>query len=359
MDIGKIDKNLYIEARVKEPDVRFVNVRETDAVIHGLYEPYAPGQFRRMPPEAAQQVSVGVENLVLQTAGGRVRFKTDSAYVAVRVEQEGRTMSHMPILGSSGFDCYLNLDGEEVFCGSLIPPAKRSAGYESILRFPDRRLREVTLNFPLYDQVQALYLGVQEDAQILPPRPYSIEKPVVFYGSSITQGGCASRPGTSYEAILSRRMDFDYVNLGFSGSGKGEAAMAQYLAGMEMSVFVMDYDANAPDADHLRKTHGKFYDIVREAHPDLPILIAPRCTRPIWDDQIRRNAECREVIRETYDRAVAAGDKVYWVEGSELLGELGRACTVDGVHPTDLGFLYMADGIGKVLQEALKNEGLL
>lgn len=353
MDIGKIDQNLRIEARVTEPDVVFTDVRQTRAAIHGLYEPYAPGPFRRMPEESARQVSAGVERLALHTAGGRVRFRTDSTYVALRVSQEGRTMSHMTVLGSSGFDCYLHMDGQEVFCGSFIPPAKRPVGYEAILRFPDRQLREITINFPLYDQVQALYLGVQQDAVILPPRPYRIEKPVVFYGSSITQGGCASRPGNSYEAILSRRMDFDYVNLGFSGSAKGEQAMARYLAGLDMSVFVMDYDANAPDADHLRRTHWDFYDIVRRAHPDLPVLIVTRSTHPIWPDQIRRDQECREVIRETYQRALAAGDHVHWVEGHDFFSDLGRACTVDGVHPNDLGFLCMANGIEPVLQRVL------
>lgn len=351
MGIGRIDKNLYIEDAVKESDIQFLDVRQTDAVIYGLHEPDKPGPFCRMPDDVARKVSTGVANLARQTSGGRVRFRTDSSYVAIRAEQLGRNlMSHMPFLGSSGFDCYLRMEGKEVYCGSFVPHTNRKDGYESILHFPDRQLREVTINFPLYDQVDALYLGVQQDAVIQHPRPYRIQTPVVFYGSSITQGGCASRPGNSYEAILSRRMDFDYQNFGFSGSALGEETMARYLAGLDMSIFVLDYDYNAPDTDHLRKTHWNFYQIIRQARPKIPIILITRPTHSIWPDIVRREHANRQVIWETYCRAMESGDSnIYWVEGHDLFGDLGRDCTVDGAHPNDMGFYCMADGIGKVL----------
>lgn len=355
MDIGKIDKNLHIEETVKEPDVLFRDVRETAAGIYGLYEPHAPGGFRRMPEDVAGTVSASVKTMSRYTAGGRVRFATDSAYVAIRVQQPGtKLMSHMPLTGSTGFDCYLRLDGEEVYCGSFIPPAKREDGFESIIRFPDRQMREVTINFPLYDQVDGLELGLQQDAVLNAPRPYRIETPVVFYGSSITQGGCASRPGNSYQAILSRRLDFDYRNFGFSGNAKGEESMARYLASLDMSAFVMDYDYNAPNVEHLRQTHWNFFEIIRQAHPEIPILIATRPTHAIWPDRRAEDVERRQVVRETYERALAAGDtNVYWVEGYDFFGAYGRDCTVDGAHPNDLGFRCMADGFGKVLEKLL------
>lgn len=356
MDIGSIDRNLKIEATVTESDIKFIDVRHTKASIHGLHEPYAPGGFRRMPEAEAMKVSAGVANLVLQTAGGRVRFQTDSQYVAIRAEQpEKHLMSHMPFLGSSGFDCYVHQDGHETFWGSFVPPAAREDGYESILRFPDRRLREVTINFPLYDQVHTLYLGVQKDAEIRPSRPYRINKPVVFYGSSITQGGCASRPGNCYEAILSRKLDFDYLNFGFSGSALGEETMAQYLAGLDMSAFVMDYDHNAPDAAHLQKTHWPFFQIIRSHKPELPILIVTRPDHAVLPARMDRDAACRQVIRETYERAVANGDsRVYWIEGADMFRKYGgRDCTVDGTHPNDFGFHCMAASMYEVLRHIL------
>lgn len=105
---------------------------------------------------------------------------------------------------------------------------------------------------------------------------YAVKKPVVYYGSSITQGACASRPGNCYESILSRRLDCDYINLGFSGSAKGEDAIVDYIIGLDMSVFVMDYDYNAPTPEHLEKTHSKMFKAIRAEHPTLPIIIMPR-----------------------------------------------------------------------------------
>ena len=262
----------------------------------------------------------------------------------------------MPFLGSSGFDCYLRQENREIFCGSFVPPAGRKDGYESIIRFPDRCLREITINFPLYDQVRTLYLGVQKDAVIKPPRPYRISKPVIFYGSSITQGGCASRPGNSYEAILSRRLDFDYLNFGFSGSALGEEAMARYLAGLKMSAFVLDYDYNAPSPEHLEQTHWNFYQIIRQMHHDIPILISTKPDHAIWPNRIMRDHICREIIRKTYEHAVSEGDtNVYWIEGKDIFrSHGGRECTVDGTHPTDFGFYCMADAFYDTLKRVLK-----
>ena len=123
--------------------------------------------------------------------------------------------------------------------------------FEDVLDYSERKMRSFVINFPLYTDVCELYLGLEESAKVEAAPDYEIKVPVVYYGSSITQGGCASRPGTSYQAIISRRLNCDYVNLGFSGNAKGEPAIAEYIAGLEMSVFVYDYDHNAPNPEHL------------------------------------------------------------------------------------------------------------
>jgi hypothetical protein len=130
-------------------------------------------------------------------------------------------------------------------------------GYESVIRFETRRKREITINFPLYSSVSALYIGLEENAVVEPSAGYKNKKPMVFYGSSITQGACASRPGNSYANIVSRTLGIDHINLGFSGNAKGEQTMADYIASLDMSVFVYDYDYNAPDPEHLQNTHQK------------------------------------------------------------------------------------------------------
>ena len=193
---------------------------------------------------------------------------------------------------------------------------------------------------------------LEKDAVILEATPYSHNVPIVYYGSSITQGGCASRPGNSYQAIISRRLDADYINLGFSGSGKAEEAMVQYLAELEMSVFVCDYDHNTPDVEYLKKTHLPLYRTVRTKQPNLPIIL-------ISAPNILMNPEGfltrREVIRETYQIALDEGDKnVYFIDGAELFaGEDWDSCTVDGCHPNDLGFYRMAMRIEKELVRCL------
>ena len=116
-------------------------------------------------------------------------------------------------------------------------------------------MREYTLNLPLFNEIYELYIGVEKGSSLVSHNDYRIEKPVVFYGSSITQGVEASRPGTSYESVISRNIDCDYINLGFAGCAKGEEEIAEYISEIDMSAFIMDYDHNAPDSEHLKKTH--------------------------------------------------------------------------------------------------------
>lgn len=115
------------------------------------------------------------------------------------------------------------------------------------------------------------------------PTPYSIEKPIVFYGSSITQGGCASRPGNSYTHIICRWLDANMVNLGFSGNAKGEPEMAELISQIDMGALVMDYDHNAPDAEYLLNTHENFFKIIRSNHPYLPVIFV---SKPDFDKNI-------------------------------------------------------------------------
>lgn len=231
-----------------------------------------------------------------------------------------------------------------------MPPADIVEGYESIVRFDSRQLREITVNFPLYGDVKKLYIGLNQEAQVLPAEDYAVTKPVLYYGSSITQGGCASRPGNCYQHILSRRLDCDFVNLGFSGNAKGETVIAEYIADLEMSAFVYDYDHNAPNPEFLQKTHEPFFKIIREKNPNLPVLML---SRPQWvqtEDVQNRLA----VVKATYENSLAAGDKnVYLLSGRQLMELVEDSGNVDGVHPTDSGFLSMANAIEPVLREIL------
>lgn len=344
-NISDIDTNFKLKTDINKEGLRFYNCESEPFKIYGIYK--ENGKFRRIPEKVAQSVSEGVLFLHANTAGGRVRFITDSPYVAISAKMENiGKMSHFALTGSAGFDMYI----KDEYFRSFIPPFDLDDGYESIVEFEDRKMREITINFPLYSDVCDLYIGLDENAVISEPVPYINEKSVVYYGSSITQGGCASRPGNAYQAFISRRFNLDFINLGFSGSARAEDAIIDYIKKLDMSIFVYDYDYNAPSIEHLAKTHEKMFKAIREENPELPIIIASRPEYSLSEAEKKRF----DIIETTYKNAVENGDKnVYLIDGKTLMAICGGAGTVDHCHPTDFGFASMAKAIGDVIGEIL------
>ena len=357
LDISNIDKNMKIISKVTEKDVVFYDVRETPFDVYGLYDHKTGHEFMRMPVDVATATSVGVHDLNYCTAGGRVRFSTDSRYVAIHANMRYMAhMDHMAMTGSTGFDLYVDDPDSNVsrYQGTFRPGGNTEVdAYESVLYFPTKTLRHFTINFPLYSGVNDLFVGVQKDATLGGGAHYRDVPPIVFYGSSITQGGCASRPGNAYQAILSRRLNIDHVNLGFSGSACGEDSICDYMASLPMSVFVSDYDYNAPSVEHLKNTHEKLYRKIREKNPTVPYIML---SRPSIDASSYETV-ClrREIVFETFMKARAEGDKnVFYIDGESIFrGRDADAGTVDGVHPNDYGFILMANAIEAEILHAL------
>lgn len=350
MDFNKIDPNFFIGSKLAEQDYTWRNAQDAPFEIRGLAVCEGEDYFR-VPADIAKNTNEGVELLATHTAGGRIRFKTDSGKIAVRVHsRHAFTMSHMPLTGISGVDFYAN----GMFAGSVRPEQPNGDWYEGFIVKGEGE-SEIEINLPLYNGVTAVLIGLEKEASCLPPRKYTYDKPVVYYGSSITQGGCASRPGNSYQGFISRWLDSDHVNLGFSGSGRGEEIMANFIAGIDMCAFVMDYDHNAPSAEHLLNTHERMFKIVRKAHPCIPVIMV---TKPDVEKDVENVPLRRDAIYRTYLNALNAGDKnVRFIDGKDLFGEKDRdACTVDGCHPNDLGFYRMAGVIYPVLKEALESK---
>lgn len=344
----------HFETSLEEKDLLFYDVRQKPFSIYGLYDVQNQQTFRRIPASVAEQTSLKVSKHALSTSGGRVRFSTDSPYVAVKLEtSKVARFEHMPLTGTLGMDLYEETDGGSHYCGTFRPKVDVEDGYAAILRFDDAKMRSFTLNMPLYNSVDALYIGVKETVTVGEGTPYRNDKPVVYYGSSITQGACASRAGLSYENIIARRYGLDYLNLGFAGSGKAELPLVEYMASLDMIAFVSDYDHNATDAEYLRETHYRMYEIIRAAHPDIPYLMvsAPKF-RPI-----EKFIDRRDVIIDSFRRAREAGDQnVWYIDGEGIFrGPDADSCTVDGTHPNDLGMMKMADSIGRMLERALRN----
>ncbi len=333
-----IDRNFVVPGQIDVTGLTFYRIPQVPFRLYGLA--YDGATFRRMPEEAARQVSEKLLRVHTHTAGGRVRFVTDSARVAIRVSCEAVRMPHFPLTATAGFDLYCGLQ----HCGTFIPPGEFRQTYESLVYLEPAGERLLTLHFPLYAQVDSLEIGLEAGAALKEAPDYATEKPIVFYGSSITQGAAASRPGMNYENILSRRLDCNHINLGFSGSARGERAMAEYIAGLDMSAFVLDYDHNSSVAE-LKRNHRAFYETVRAAHPHLPVLILPRPRFYQNEETLVR----QRTILETWQAAQKRGDPVFFIAGPELMKLAGNDGTVDQIHPNDLGYASMAAALERVL----------
>lgn len=343
IDIAKIDKNFEVKTTIDKDDIKFYDVDEAPFKVYGLFR--EDGKYRRIPEAVAKSVSPGVHELHANTAGGRVRFVTDSNYVAINAKMDGiGKMPYFAYTGSIGFDLYIG----DRYHGTYVPTCDIVDGFESVLEFDTNELREITINFPLYSNVKNLYVGVQQNSTVKEATPYKNKKPIVYYGSSITQGACASRPGRCYQSIISRKFHYDYWNLGFAGSARAEDNMIDYIKNLDMGVFVFDYDHNAPTVEYLKNTHEKMFKAIRNEHPDLPIIIMSR-PKSFRTEEMQQRLE---VIRTTYKNAVENGDKnVYMLGGDELAALCGHEGTVDNTHPSDFGFASMAIALGDVLKD--------
>lgn len=350
-NIELIDKN-FAALRVSVDGTRTYDVRKAPFSIHGLYRPEDGGRFLRMPTSVAENVSNGVAELHGHTAGGRIRFRTDSKRIVLKWRAPYvQDFPHMPRTGAAYFDLYAN--GKHLNAFRPTEPQTTDDGLllESMGYIPFEGVCDILIHFPLYNDVTDVVVALDEGAQVLPAAPYAHESPVVFYGSSITQGGCASRGGTAYPAILARNLDTEIVNLGFSGNCRAELAMADYIATLPMSVFVFDYDHNAPDPQFLQDTHEPFFKRLREKRPDLPVVLVSAA-----DESLPGGWEVRQtIIRRTYENAVAAGDhNVFFLEGHTFYDIAGvENCRVDQAHPNDLGMWCMARAMEPLLKDLL------
>jgi len=337
------DPNLNVDKAIVKDGLVFYRIDSEPFRVHGLL--FEGDRYRRLPEAVARATNAGVTVRHTNTAGGRVRFVTDSSRIAIMATMENICLfPHCALTGTGGFDLYVGKD----YINSYPPPVDMETGYESCIHLEGNISREITIHFPTYADVKALYIGLEEGASLSAPSDYRIQVPVVYYGTSITQGGCASRPGISYEEYISRRFDCDYWNLGFSGSCRAEPSMIEYIKKLTMSCFVYDYDHNAPTADYLEQTHERLFLAVRKEQPDLPVILMSRPKYVLDADEQRRRA----IIKATYDNAVARGDrKVFFLDGPALFALCGREGLVDNAHPNDLGFFSMAKALGDLMEE--------
>lgn len=355
--IEDIDQNFRAQ-EINNKKYHFLKITEKPFELNGLAWFDEEKEFCRLPARVISKESPlndGAKGLSWCTSGAMVRFRTNSQAIAVKAELRNKSiMSHMPLSGQSGFDLYLKTVKGLSFHRNIKPSSEKPDFIEGA--FDENlgaEMHDCVIYLPLYNGIKTMEIGFSPGAKVHAPAPLSHPEPILFYGSSITQGGCASRPGNAYSHFLTRWLDANMINLGLSGSGRGELVMAECIASLKLSAFVMDYDHNAPNPEHLEKTHEIFFRTIRAKQPELPIVIMTKCDFDTGNPEI--NSKRREIIKRTYTNAIKAGDrKVHFIDGEKLFGKTDRdACTVDGCHPNDIGFLRMAETVLPVLKKAL------
>lgn len=348
MRLEDIDKN-FATPQYDKNDIEWYDIKKEPFSVFGVIE--EDGQFVRMPEKVAKNVNDGVGVMYNCTAGGRIKFSTDSPIIAVYADVPNMYLGSQ--LGEFGFDVYCDTGSDKGFVGACPPDFfnKKVNGLVKITgRSFENGMHYYTVNMPLYCSAQNIFIGVKKGSKVDKGYEHNNKLPIVYYGSSITQGAAASRPGMCYENIIYRKNNIDYINLGFSGNAKGETVMAEYIASLKMGAFVFDYDYNAPNSEHLKATHEPFFNIIRKAYPDIPVIMI---SKPCTNIEDFDNKICRDIIKETYLSAKEKGDNnVYFIDGSTFFkGEHKKDCTFEYCHPTDIGFSFMAQDIYNVLKE--------
>jgi len=348
---------LFLPLLAQQPgtSVHWKDVRSLRVEGQGWTDTKDP--FDRFPARAEPAVRKPVWDLSRDSAGLAVRFVTDAATIHARwtLRKQRLAMPHMPATGVSGLDLYVKLPTGWHWVANGRP--EKTSNEQVLLKNWPGGSREYMLYLPLYNGVTSVEIGVPAGATIEPAPARSTDvHPVVFYGSSILQGGCASRPGMAYPSIVGRRLDWPTINLGFSGNGKSEPEIASLFAELDPAVYVYDSLPNL-SVEEARERVEPFLRVLRKAHPKAPIVLVENAiyTDVQFADQRRTVvAEKNRILRAVYDKLRKEGDKhLSYVPAGKLYGGDGEA-TVDGTHATDLGFMRMADTITPVLKPLLK-----
>ena len=364
----------------KASELKYCDVRELGLPVIGRgfadcirqNDTVSDGYYTRLPASMQGKVRKAVWDLGQNSSGIAVRFRSDSKCIGAKWELLNNFgMAHMAATGVKGLDLYaLGDDNQWHFAGTAQPNGKVSSNV--FIRKMDGRMREYLIYLPLYDGVTSLEIGIDSTAGIMQPEnpsllPPAAENPaegaILVYGTSVTQGGCATRPGMSFTSILERKLHRQTINLGFSGNGRMDGIIAEAIAKVPASVYVIDCLANCT-YDIIRDSTEYFIRTIAEANPQTPILMLSNYCYPYhWlDAQFREDAAKENTLwKEFCDRLRKEGYKnIRYIDlysdcnmKKSAIGP-DHEGTVDGVHMTDLGFLRYAETLLPYLEKALK-----
>ena len=325
--------------------------------LYGKATDASATRYERLPDSLRNICSQPLWELGQNSAGLAIRFRSNSTSVSAKWEVLlDRNMNHMTPTGIKGLDLYCYQDGKWVSVNSARPTGK--VNHATIIANMVPQEREYMLYLPLYDGLTSLLIGVDSLAMIDQPAiNYPVrEKPVVMYGTSILQGACASRAGMAHTNILSRWLNRECINLGFSGQGQLNLEIAEVIANVDAGCFVLDFVPNAT-VDQMNERFYEFYNIIRQKHPTTPIILLEdpifthsHFNQPIAKEISRKN----ETINRLYVELIEKGDKnIYFISSKDMIGDDNEA-TVDGIHFTDLGMMRYAELIYPVIKQCIE-----
>ena len=343
-------------ARASRRAIRWIDIADLPIEGRAFRDTKAP--FDRLPSRAEGVVREEVWNLSRNSAGMSLRFATASPEVRVRYRLSSKTiaLAHMPATGVSGVDLY-GYDGARWRWLSVARPSKQDVEATLLEGIPAREApRSFWLYLPLYNGVESMEIGVEEGFDITPlPSRAKEQKPVVFYGTSIMHGACASRAGMAWPSIVGRALDREIFNFGFSGNGRMEKEVAQCLCEIDAAAFVVDCLPNMT-AQLVAERAAPLAKQLREARKDAPILfVEDRTFASAWFDEKRardhenRRKELRDAVAKLQQDGIAG---VHLLPGAGLIGDDDEG-TTDGSHPNDLGMMRQADKVITALQPLL------
>ena len=312
--------------------------------------------YDRLPISYKEKVREPVWDLSKASAGITVRFHSNSTSINLKwTVLNDFDMPHMAATGIKGIDLYTKYNNKWRYvttAGALVGlktyqnksiPADNINEYELIKNMTPE-FREYKLFLPLYDGVTKLEVGIDSTASIEKASPSTV-KPIVFYGTSITQGGCASRPGMAHTNIISRKLDVDCINYGFSGNGRMETPIVELISEIDASFYVIECLQNM-DSEQVSERVKPLVDIIRTKHPNTPIVLVENMMYTMaFLDQTQETRLIQEnaALKNEYDKIIKSGTpNIFYIKDNKdfLVDNEG---TVDGVHLTDLGFLRYAD----------------
>jgi hypothetical protein len=313
--------------------------------------------FDRLPLIYKSKLSDDIWKLSKESAGISIRFFTNSTSIKIRwnLLHNGRYNINMPVIdnmaatGVHGIDLYCRVNGRWQYVNTARPEGRLNDFI--LIENMKPQMREFKMYLPLYDCVTRLHIGIDSLSVMQKPRPQK-QKPVVFYGTSITQGSAASRPGMAYLNILSRRMDADIVNFGFSSYGKMDTAIGRIMATIDASFYVIDGTANVTD-DEISDNLEPLVLMLRNQRPSTPIVFVEglMTEKAAFDDSTRKIInEKNQMLYHQYQKMVSLGTaNLYYIPAKEISGP-DHEGTVDGVHLTDLGAMRFAEAMEKCLK---------